>query len=293
MLCHPPVPFAVSHPTISSLPSHHLLSPIPPSPISHPTISYLPSHHLLSPISPGDLQPPILPRGVLHHQRRRRGGPACYVARNDCCLHVTYSLPFSLTASFTTRGGGGQALPCLDVRFQTHNPPCPTPHPSPQVTYSLPFSLTASFTTRGGGGQGLAAGLLNIAIVLPQMFVSLVIGPFDAFFGGGNIPGFMAAAAFAAAAAAAAFFTLPRPPPDTPPPPRPSASRASLCTTSIPHWMSPPSASAPRDSLSNPFRTPPLHTSARRPDPVSPLSLPTCVSPIPPLGIKDSCSRSQ
>ncbi|CAI7869537.1 unnamed protein product [Closterium sp. NIES-54] len=277
--------------------------------------------------------------------------------------------------------------------------------PSPQVTYSLPFSLTASFTTRGGGGQGLAAGLLNIAIVLPQvsfqvflvgpqmfvslvigsfdaifaganipgfmaaaafaaaattvsqpprptlsvppvllsltlgvtpsdvcvighqslgcillrplacptlllsfcppvlpschslppaqMFVSLVIGPFDAFFGGGNIPGFMAAAAFAAAAAAAAFFTLPRPPPDTPPPPRPSASRASLSTTSSPHWMSPPSASAPRHSLSNPFRTPPLHTSATQPDPVSPLSLPTCVSPFPPSGIKDSCSRSQ
>ncbi|CAI7917612.1 unnamed protein product, partial [Closterium sp. NIES-53] len=70
-----------------------------------------------------------------------------------------------------------------------------------------------------------------------QMFVSLVIGPFDAFFGGGNIPGFMAAAAFAAAAAAAAFFTLPRPPPDTPPPPRPSASRASLSTTSSPHWI--------------------------------------------------------
>ncbi|CAI7787734.1 unnamed protein product [Closterium sp. NIES-54] len=273
------------------------------------------------------------------------------------------------------------------------------------VTYSLPFSLTASFTTRGGGGQGLAAGLLNIAIVLPQvsfqvflvgpqmfvslvigsfdaifaganipgfmaaaafaaaattvsqpprptlsvppvllsltlgvtpsdvcvighqslgcillrplacptlllsfcppvlpschslppaqMFVSLVIGPFDAFFGGGNIPGFMAAAAFAAAAAAAAFFTLPRPPPDTPPPPRPSASRASLSTTSSPHWMSPPSASAPRHSLSNPFRTPPLHTSATQPDPVSPLSLPTCVSPFPPSGIKDSCSRSQ
>ncbi|CAI5533017.1 unnamed protein product, partial [Closterium sp. Naga37s-1] len=172
------------------------------------------------------------------------------------------------------------------------------------VTYSLPFSLTASFTTRGGGGQGLAAGLLNIAIVLPQMFVSLVIGPFDAFFGGGNIPGFMAAAAFAAAAAAAAFFTLPRPPPDTPPPLRPSASRASLSATSIPHWVSPPSASAPRHSLSpsasaprhslsNPFRMPPLHTSAARPDPVSPLSLPTCVSPIPPSGIKDSCSRSQ
>ncbi|KAF9593037.1 hypothetical protein IFM89_019782, partial [Coptis chinensis] len=36
------------------------------------------------------------------------------------------------------------------------------------ITYSVPFSVTAEFTADSGGGQGLATGVLNLAIVIPQ-----------------------------------------------------------------------------------------------------------------------------
>ncbi|PWA36400.1 sucrose transport protein [Artemisia annua] len=37
------------------------------------------------------------------------------------------------------------------------------------ITYSVPFSVTADLTADTGSGQGLAIGVLNLAIVIPQM----------------------------------------------------------------------------------------------------------------------------
>ncbi|GAQ80673.1 sucrose transporter [Klebsormidium nitens] len=78
------------------------------------------------------------------------------------------------------------------------------------VTFSVPFSLTAEVTAGSGGGQGLAVGILNLAIVLPQVVVSLGSGPWDALFGGGNEPAFVAGALFALAGAVVAILRLPR-----------------------------------------------------------------------------------
>ncbi|ERM94399.1 hypothetical protein AMTR_s00010p00253720 [Amborella trichopoda] len=68
------------------------------------------------------------------------------------------------------------------------------------ITYSVPFSVTAELTANSGGGQGLAIGVLNLAIVVPQMIVALGAGPWDALFGGGNVPAFVLASLFALAA---------------------------------------------------------------------------------------------
>ncbi|CAI9096636.1 OLC1v1032829C1 [Oldenlandia corymbosa var. corymbosa] len=77
------------------------------------------------------------------------------------------------------------------------------------VTYSVPFSVTAELTADTGGGQGLAIGVLNLAIVVPQMIVSLGAGPWDALFGGGNIPAFVLASMAALAAGVIATMKLP------------------------------------------------------------------------------------
>ncbi|GFP86173.1 sucrose transport protein suc3 [Phtheirospermum japonicum] len=73
------------------------------------------------------------------------------------------------------------------------------------ITYSVPFSVTAELTADSGGGQGLAIGVLNLAI----MIVSLGAGPWDALFGGGNIPAFVLASIAALAAAIIAVRKLP------------------------------------------------------------------------------------
>lgn len=77
------------------------------------------------------------------------------------------------------------------------------------ITYSVPFSVTAELTADTGGGQGLAIGVLNLAIVIPQMIVSLGAGPWDALFGGGNIPAFVLASLSALAAGVIATLRLP------------------------------------------------------------------------------------
>ncbi|KAJ7943502.1 putative Sucrose transport protein [Quillaja saponaria] len=77
------------------------------------------------------------------------------------------------------------------------------------ITYSVPFSVTAELTADSGGGQGLAIGVLNLAIVVPQMIVSLGAGPWDALFGGGNIPAFVLASIAALAAGIIATRRLP------------------------------------------------------------------------------------
>lgn len=77
------------------------------------------------------------------------------------------------------------------------------------VTYSVPFSVTAELTADSGGGQGLAIGVLNLAIVVPQMIVSLGAGPWDELFGGGNVPAFVLASLSALAAGVIATLKLP------------------------------------------------------------------------------------
>ncbi|KAF4375256.1 hypothetical protein F8388_001013 [Cannabis sativa] len=77
------------------------------------------------------------------------------------------------------------------------------------ITYSVPFSVTAQLTADSGGGQGLAIGVLNLAIVVPQMIISLGAGPWDALFGGGNVPAFVLASFAALAAGVIAIRRLP------------------------------------------------------------------------------------
>ncbi|KAK6139311.1 hypothetical protein DH2020_026946 [Rehmannia glutinosa] len=121
------------------------------------------------------------------------------------------------------------------------------------ITYSVPFSVTAELTADSGGGQGLAIGVLNLAIVIPQgspdnqqlyshlnnlMFCAAIYssttstlsssnmgslmklfvfpddrvlgaGPWDALFGGGNIPAFVLASISALAAGVIAVHKLP------------------------------------------------------------------------------------
>ncbi|KAG2702301.1 hypothetical protein I3760_06G083200 [Carya illinoinensis] len=73
------------------------------------------------------------------------------------------------------------------------------------ITYSVPFSVTAELTA----DSGLAIGVLNLAIVVPQMIVSLGAGPWDALFGGGNIPAFVLASISGFAAGVIAIRRLP------------------------------------------------------------------------------------
>ncbi|GLT36949.1 hypothetical protein SLA2020_112940 [Shorea laevis] len=77
------------------------------------------------------------------------------------------------------------------------------------ITSGVPYSIIAELTANSGGGQGLAIGILNISIVIPQMIISLGAGPWDALFGGGNIPAFILAAFCALAAGIIATLKLP------------------------------------------------------------------------------------
>jgi solute carrier family 45 protein 1/2/4 len=82
------------------------------------------------------------------------------------------------------------------------------------VTYSVPYALTANFTEKSGGGQGLSVGVLNLAVVLPQVVVSVGSGPWDELFGGGNIPAFLLGGAAALIGGITAILILPKPAPD-------------------------------------------------------------------------------
>uniref|UniRef100_A0A2P2MGS8 Sucrose transporter 1 n=1 Tax=Rhizophora mucronata TaxID=61149 RepID=A0A2P2MGS8_RHIMU len=84
------------------------------------------------------------------------------------------------------------------------------------ITYSVPFALASIFSNSAGAGQGLSLGVLNLAIVVPQMIISAVSGPWDALFGGGNLPAFVVGAISAAASGVLALTFLPSPSPDTP-----------------------------------------------------------------------------
>ncbi|XP_074282521.1 sucrose transport protein-like [Silene latifolia] len=83
------------------------------------------------------------------------------------------------------------------------------------ITFSIPFALASIFSASSGSGQGLSLGVLNLAIVFPQMFVSVTSGPLDSLFGGGNLPALVAGAVAAVISAVLSFTILPSPPPET------------------------------------------------------------------------------
>ncbi|KAK6939787.1 hypothetical protein RJ641_029318 [Dillenia turbinata] len=79
------------------------------------------------------------------------------------------------------------------------------------VTFSIPFALASIFSDSSGAGQGLSLGILNLAIVIPQMLVSVVAGQLDAAFGGSNLPAFILGSVAAAASGICALTVLPTP----------------------------------------------------------------------------------
>ncbi|NP_001137486.1 Sucrose transport protein SUT2 [Zea mays] len=78
------------------------------------------------------------------------------------------------------------------------------------ITYSIPYAMAASRVENLGLGQGLAMGILNLAIVIPQVIVSLGSGPWDQLFGGGNAPAFAVAAGASFIGGLVAILGLPR-----------------------------------------------------------------------------------
>ncbi|MED6114104.1 transcription factor [Stylosanthes scabra] len=77
------------------------------------------------------------------------------------------------------------------------------------INFSVPFALASVYSSTSGAGQGLSLGVLNLAIVIPQMIVSTVSGQVDAWFGGGNLPAFVMGAIAAAISGAMALVLLP------------------------------------------------------------------------------------
>ncbi|KAM0050789.1 hypothetical protein Hdeb2414_s0007g00227851 [Helianthus debilis subsp. tardiflorus] len=82
------------------------------------------------------------------------------------------------------------------------------------VTFSVPCALTSIFCNNSRAGQGLSLSVLNLAVVIPPIVVSLLSGPWDSLMGGGNMPAFPVGAMAAAVSGIIAFTMLPSPPPD-------------------------------------------------------------------------------
>ncbi|KAK7321297.1 hypothetical protein VNO77_31793 [Canavalia gladiata] len=78
------------------------------------------------------------------------------------------------------------------------------------ITYSVPYALVSTHIESLGLGQGLSMGVLNLAIVIPQIVVSLGSGPWDQLFGGGNSPAFAVAAVAALVSGLIAVLAIPR-----------------------------------------------------------------------------------
>ncbi|XP_057503830.1 sucrose transport protein SUC4-like [Actinidia eriantha] len=78
------------------------------------------------------------------------------------------------------------------------------------ITYSVPYALISSHIESLGLGQGLSMGVLNLAIVIPQMVVSLGSGPLDQLFGGDNSPALAVAAVAAFTSGLIAILSIPR-----------------------------------------------------------------------------------
>ncbi|KAL9447008.1 hypothetical protein AB3S75_014637 [Citrus x aurantiifolia] len=78
------------------------------------------------------------------------------------------------------------------------------------ITYSVPYALVSIRTESLGLGQGLSLGVLNLAIVIPQIVVSMGSGPWDQLFGGGNSPAFAVGGISALAGGLIAILAIPR-----------------------------------------------------------------------------------
>ncbi|KAK4489977.1 hypothetical protein RD792_000631 [Penstemon davidsonii] len=78
------------------------------------------------------------------------------------------------------------------------------------ITYSVPYALVSTRIESLGLGQGLSMGVLNLAIVVPQVIVSLGSGPWDQLFGGGNTPAFVVAAISAFLSGLIGILAIPR-----------------------------------------------------------------------------------
>ncbi|KAK2981728.1 hypothetical protein RJ640_005980 [Escallonia rubra] len=78
------------------------------------------------------------------------------------------------------------------------------------ITYSVPYALISTRIESLGLGQGLSMGVLNLAIVIPQVVVSLGSGPWDQLFGGSNSPALAVAAVSAIASGLVAILAIPR-----------------------------------------------------------------------------------
>ncbi|XP_074321594.1 sucrose transport protein SUC2-like [Silene latifolia] len=77
------------------------------------------------------------------------------------------------------------------------------------ATYSIPFALASMYSSDSGAGHGLSLGLMNLAICVPQVFVSLISGPWDNLFGGGNLPAFLLGAGSATISGILALTIIP------------------------------------------------------------------------------------
>nr|AJO70161.1 sucrose transporter 3 [Camellia sinensis] len=80
------------------------------------------------------------------------------------------------------------------------------------ISYIIPISLASIYCSSFGGGQGLSLGVLNIAVVIPQLVISLTSGPWDQLFGGGNLPAFVVGAIAAATNSVFLLVLFPSPP---------------------------------------------------------------------------------
>ncbi|XP_040376942.1 sucrose transport protein SUT5 [Oryza brachyantha] len=78
------------------------------------------------------------------------------------------------------------------------------------VLFSVPWAVASEVTAEEGGGQGLAIGVLNIAIVVPQLVIALTAGPIDGAFNKGNTPAFGVGGAFAFICGVLALIWLPK-----------------------------------------------------------------------------------
>ncbi|KAL6634097.1 hypothetical protein ACP70R_026768 [Stipagrostis hirtigluma subsp. patula] len=78
------------------------------------------------------------------------------------------------------------------------------------VLFSVPWAVASEVATEEGGGQGLTIGVLNIAIVVPQLVIAVTAGPIDGAFNKGNTPAFGIGGVVALISAVMALVLLPK-----------------------------------------------------------------------------------
>nr|ALS46600.1 SUT5-h2 [Saccharum spontaneum] len=78
------------------------------------------------------------------------------------------------------------------------------------VLFTVPCAVVCEVAAGEGGGHGLTLGVLNIAVVLPQLVIALSAGPIDGVFNKGNAPALGVGAVFALIGAVLALVLLPK-----------------------------------------------------------------------------------